>query len=131
MSLRETLSDYWYAFRQELFPRLETAFGPLSGRYALFVAVVEFVRLEILLPSVSSFPGRPPQDRAALARAFMAKAVFDIQTTRDLAQHCRSTGRFIACAASAARVDFRARPRSHAPLPDSPRAPWPAACTRR
>ena len=35
MSLRETLPDYWYAFQQQLFPRLETAFGPLSGRYGL------------------------------------------------------------------------------------------------
>ena len=84
MSLRETLSNYWYAFQQELFPRLETEFGPLSGRYQLFVATVEFVRLETLLPSMCSLPGRPPQDRAALARAFMAKAVFDIATTRAL-----------------------------------------------
>ena len=29
MSLREMLSDYWYAFQQELFPRLE---GELGGR---------------------------------------------------------------------------------------------------
>ena len=39
MSLRETLSNYWYAFQQELFPRLEMEFAPLSGRYELFVAV--------------------------------------------------------------------------------------------
>ena len=44
------------------------------------------MRLELLLSSVSSFPGLPLQDRATLARAFMAKAVFDIQTTRDLTQ---------------------------------------------
>ena len=89
MSLRETLSNYWYAFQQELFPRLEMECGPLSGRYELFVAVVEFVRLEILLPSMSSLPGRPPQDRAALARAFIAKAVFDIPTTRALIERLR------------------------------------------
>ena len=89
MSLRETLSKYWYAFQQELFPRLEMEFGPFAGRYALLVAVIEFVRLEILLPSVSSSPGRPPQDRAALARAFIAKAVFDIPTTRALIERLR------------------------------------------
>ena len=89
MSLRETLSNYWYAFQQELFPRLEMEFAPLSGRYELFVAVVEFVRLETLLPSIGNFPGRPPQDRAALARAFIAKAVFDIPTTRALIERLR------------------------------------------
>ena len=45
MSLRETLSNYWYAFQQELFPRLETDLGCLSERYEFFVTVVEFVRL--------------------------------------------------------------------------------------
>ena len=57
---------------------------PVSGRYGLFASVIEFVRLEILLPSMSSLPGRPPQGRAALARAFIAKAVFDASTTRAL-----------------------------------------------
>lgn len=89
MSLRETLSNYWYAFQQELFPRLETQLDPLSERYRLFVAVVEFVRLETLLPDLRSLPGRPPQDRAALARAFIAKAVFDLPTTRALIERLR------------------------------------------
>ena len=45
MSLREMLSDYWYAFQQELFPRLR-ALGPMGERYELFVAVLELVRVE-------------------------------------------------------------------------------------
>ena len=43
MSLREMLSDYWYAFQQELFPRLESELGPMGER-KLFVAVLELVR---------------------------------------------------------------------------------------
>ena len=89
MSLRETLSNYWYAFQQELFPRLEATLAPLSPRYELFVEVVEFVRLEDLLPYLCGLPGRPPEDRAALARAFLAKAVFDIPTTRALIERLR------------------------------------------
>ena len=97
MSLRETLSNYWYAFQQELFPRLEANLAPLSPRYELFVEVVEFVRLEDLLPYLCGLPGRPPEDRAALARAFLAKAcpvldtgaVFDIPTTRALIERLR------------------------------------------
>ena len=47
MSLREMLSDYWYAFQQELFPRLESELGPMGERYELFVAVLELVRVEV------------------------------------------------------------------------------------
>ena len=50
MSLREMLSDYWYAFQQELFPRLESELGPMGERYELFVVVLELVRVEALLP---------------------------------------------------------------------------------
>ena len=84
MSLREMLSDYWYAFQQELFPRLEGELGPMGERYELFVAVLELVRVEALLPYFRGQVGRPEEDRAALARAFIAKAVFDIPTTRGL-----------------------------------------------
>ena len=61
MSLRETLSNYWYAFQQELFPRLEATLAPLSPRYELFVEVVEFVRLEDLLPYLCGPTGAPPR----------------------------------------------------------------------
>ena len=46
MSLREILSDYWYAFQQELFPSLESELGPMGERYELFVTVLELVRVE-------------------------------------------------------------------------------------
>ena len=45
MSLREMLSDYWYAFQQELFPRLESELGPMGERYELFVGLCCKVRL--------------------------------------------------------------------------------------
>ena len=67
MSLREMLSDYWYAFQQELFPRLESELGPMGERYELFVAVLELVRVEALLPYFRGQVGRPEEDRAALA----------------------------------------------------------------
>ena len=89
MSLRETLSNYWYAFQQEFFPRLETNLDPLSERHKLFVEIVEFVRLEDPLLYRRGLPGRPPEDRAALARAFIAKAVFGLPTTRTLIERLR------------------------------------------
>ena len=50
----------------------------------MFVTVVEFVRVERFLASFHALPGRPQEDRAALARAFIAKAVFQLPTTRAL-----------------------------------------------
>ena len=58
MSLREMLSDYWYAFQQELFPRLEGELGPMGERYELFVSVLELVRVEALLPYFLGQVGR-------------------------------------------------------------------------
>ena len=93
MSLREMLSDYWYAFQQELFPRLESELGPMGERYEFFVTVLELVRVEAQLPCIHGLVGRPAEDRAALARAFMAKAVFDIPTTRALIERLQVDGR--------------------------------------
>ena len=84
MSLREILSNYWFVFQRELFPALEEEIGPLGERCELFVTVLEFVRVERFLASFHALPGRPQEDRAALARAFIAKAVFQLPTTRAL-----------------------------------------------
>ena len=84
MSLRAILSEYWFAIQQELFPALKEELGPLGERYERLIAVLEFVRVERQLPYLHGLRGRPQEDRAALARAFIAKAVFNITTTRAL-----------------------------------------------
>ena len=78
--------------QERLFPALEEAFGPLAERYQSFVAVLEFVRVDRFLPHFIGLPGRPREDRAALARAFIAKAVFDITTTRALLERLAIDG---------------------------------------
>ena len=92
MSLRRILSEYWFGLQERLFPALEEAFGPLAERYQSFVAVLEFVRVDRFLPHFIGLPGRPREDRAALARAFIAKAVFDITTTRALLERLAIDG---------------------------------------
>ena len=58
---------------------------PWEIRYQSFITVLELVRVEQHLPCCRiCLRGRPQQDRAALARAFIAKAVFQIDTTRAL-----------------------------------------------
>ena len=84
MSLLGRLSSFWCAFQEYLFPIIEEDLGPLGERYQLFITVLEFVRVEQHLPCFRALRGRPQQDRVALARAFIGKAVFQIDTTRAL-----------------------------------------------
>ena len=84
MPLRETLSSYWQSLQGELFPALEEELGPLGERYRNLVTVLELARLEALVKDWPGLVGRPRKDRAALARAFIAKAVFNIAQTNML-----------------------------------------------
>ena len=83
MSLKETLSAYWLHIQEDLLPWLnDTTCGPLSGHHKQLVTVLGMARIEAFLPGWRGLPGRPPAERAALARAFVAKAVFNVPTTR-------------------------------------------------
>ena len=90
MSLKQTLSRHWFTFQRELFPRLEETLGPLGERYQRLVRVLELVRVEECLPYPRGWLGRPLEDRAALARAFLAKAVLEMVTTRALVERLRN-----------------------------------------
>ena len=91
MSLRDTLSQHWLSFQHELFPWLAEELGPLSERHKRLVQVPEFVCVEELLPGTrGSAAGRPPESRATLARAFLAKAVFAVPTRRALVERLRN-----------------------------------------
>jgi transposase len=84
MSLRETLSVYWEKFQDELFPFAEGMLGPLSDFHKILMTVLDMIRLDAFLRVWHGAPGRPAAERAALARAFVAKAVFNFSTTRAL-----------------------------------------------
>ena len=84
MPLAEMLSDYWHTIQGHLFPWLEEELGPLDEHHRRFVTVIETVSLEAFVRHWPGLPGRPPKDRAALARGFVAKAVFKLPTTEML-----------------------------------------------
>lgn len=84
MPLRETLSGYWRTLQGELFPWLEESVGALSARQKLLVTVLDLARVEVFVCDWPGLPGRPRKDRAALARAFIAKAIFNMATTGQL-----------------------------------------------
>jgi len=48
------------------------------------VAILELIRIEEFIYSSPGFPGRPPKDRKAIARALVAKMVYHLPTTRAL-----------------------------------------------
>jgi Transposase DDE domain/Transposase domain (DUF772) len=83
MSLKETLSAYWLHIQEELLPWLnDTTCGPLNEHHKQLVSVLGMARIEAFLPGWPGLPGRPLSERSALARAFVAKAVFNFPTTR-------------------------------------------------
>jgi hypothetical protein len=82
--LRDTLSQAWLSIQGSLFPWLAEELGPLTEKQQELVATLELVRLEDFIDATRGFPGRPPQDRAAIARALVAKMVYNLPTTRAL-----------------------------------------------
>ncbi len=58
--------------------------GGLFGTHRRFAAALDLVGVEGVVGAPGSGPGRNPEDRRALARAFPARAVRDLPTTRHL-----------------------------------------------
>lgn len=81
---RNVLLQFGHILQQVLFPAVDLAVGPMSKQLQLLAAIVSLIPLERLLSARRSGTGRPSRDRAALATAFIAKAVWNLPTTRDL-----------------------------------------------
>ena len=81
MPLRDFLSITWNHIQANLFPWLTEELGPLTDTHKQVIATLELVRIETLMRDWPGLPGRPLRDRAALARAFVAKAVMGLPTT--------------------------------------------------
>jgi len=64
--------------------------GELTAKQKLLVNILELAKLEEHLPYAGRFPGRPTEDRIAIARAFVAKMVYDMATTRILLDRLES-----------------------------------------
>jgi hypothetical protein len=74
----------------DLFPFLTVTAGPLTGKMQQFVTVLEMAPVGAFLTTWPGLPGRPPADRAPLARAFIAKAVLGIAMTSLLIERLRN-----------------------------------------
>lgn len=84
-SRRRPLGELWNSIQAWLFPLLEDEIGGLDEKHRQFVAVCELCAPQDHLRAYRWLGnGCPPSDRLALCKAFIAKAVWDSATTRDL-----------------------------------------------
>jgi hypothetical protein len=67
-----------------LFPWLREEVDPITEALGRLVTTLDVIGLEAFVPEPPRGPGRPPEDRRALARAFVAKAMLGVPTTNAL-----------------------------------------------
>lgn len=84
MSFRLTLSQFWNNVQYLLFPLVEKDVGTLSDDYKKLVAILELVRIEEFIPDSRFEPGRPTKVKPKIARAFIAKIVLKVFSTKNL-----------------------------------------------
>lgn len=86
-ALRERLKQFHLSFQHELVPLVEADLQqPLTPTMARLLRIWELVEVERFVPSTRGCVGRPRRDRAALARAFVAKSVLGLTQTSDLVE---------------------------------------------
>ena len=89
MPLLSCLSRTWSHIQGNLFPWLTEELGPLTETHKQVVVALEVADVEAFVRVWSGLLGRPPRDRAALARAFVAKAVIGLPTTSMLIERLK------------------------------------------
>jgi hypothetical protein len=82
---RSALGGLWNSIQSWLLPMLEDEIGELDEKHRQFVAVCELCAPQNHMAAYRWLGnGCPPKDRLAMCKAFIAKAVWDFPSTRDL-----------------------------------------------
>jgi transposase len=89
-TLTETVSQFWSNIQGALFPYLEEVLDPLTEKQQQLITVLEIVRIEQFIPDYRYYEGRPRKTRAAVARSFVAKMVYNMDSTRALWERLHS-----------------------------------------
>ena len=84
LTLCEQLTQFMRMMQGSLFPALEEETGPLTEKHRQLVGLLNMIRIEAMVGRWQGGVGRPATDRRAMARAFVAKAVWNMSTTRQL-----------------------------------------------
>lgn len=75
--------------QETFFGLLEPEVGALSPEARLLVSILGLVPVQVHLPPSRGWRGRPAEHRRALASAFVAKAVYGFDSTRQLLERLR------------------------------------------
>jgi hypothetical protein len=89
--LMNNISRVWGHIQSTLFPFLEEELDPLTEKQKKLVSILELICIEDFVPVRWWRLGRPPKDRVALAKAFVAKMVYNCSTTRELMDRIEAT----------------------------------------
>jgi hypothetical protein len=83
--LMRKLSQIWFEVQEVLFPFIEKEVEePLTKKLKRLITTLELIRLEDMVRVPKYWQGQSPKNRRQIARAFMAKAVYNMDTTREL-----------------------------------------------
>lgn len=85
-----SLSKMWLKvlnLEQTLFPQLQATLGPLSPKEEKLMKILDFAEIETFVSTIQVT--NPPKDREEMARAFVAKSVYNFQTTRALMERLK------------------------------------------
>ena len=85
-----SLSSFWNRIQGSLFPFLEEELDPLTEKQQQLVAILELIRIEEFLPEYFQREGRPQKARSAIARSFVAKMIYNMDSTRALIERLDS-----------------------------------------
>ena len=80
--LKKTVSQYFISMQRNLFPGFAEDLRPTTDKHLRVIVALDIIEVERFVLYQSPFAvGRPPVNRDAMARAFVAKAVLNISTT--------------------------------------------------
>ena len=80
----KNVSQWWERIQGYLFPWLEQELGTFTAKLQQLVSILEIIRIEDCIPNSCGYRGRPLKNRKVIARSFIAKAVYNMPTTRIL-----------------------------------------------
>jgi len=85
-----SLSKMWLKVRNlenSLFPELQASLGAFTSKEEKLVKILDFAEIEQFI--YDTHKTNIAKDRPQMARAFIAKSVYNLQTTRDLIDRLR------------------------------------------
>ena len=88
--LGQTLSQFWSKIQDTLFPYLEDEQDSLTKTQQQLITILELVRVERYVRNSFGCEGRPLKARAAIARSFVAKMLYNMNTTDALWERLQS-----------------------------------------